>query len=206
MVSSYTQLLGRRYKGKLDQDADEFIGFAVDGAQRMQQLITDLLEFSRVGRRGVAFQPMDTNTVLSNALLNLRAALTTSRAEITCDPLPTTPVEAMQLGQLFQNLIGNAIKFCNGAPPRVRVSAAERATEWQFSVKDSGIGIDSKYSERIFQIFQRLHTAKEYPGTGIGLAICRKIVERHGGRIWFESELGKGTTFHFTVSKNPPVS
>ena len=206
MVASYTQLLGRRYKGKLDRDADEFIAFAVDGAHRMERLITDLLVLSRVGSRGGEFHPADANEVLSNSLLNLHSAITTSRAQVTCDSLPTTSVDALQLGQLFQNLIGNAIKFCNGAPPRVHVSAEEREIEWEFSVSDCGIGIDPKYSESIFKIFQRLHTAKEYPGTGIGLAICRKIVDRHGGRIWFASEPGKGTTFYFTVPKHPLVS
>ena len=192
MVSSYTQLLARRYKGRLDADADEFIAFAVDGANRMQRLINDLLAYSRVGTRGKEFEPTDCTAVFDQALANLKAAIEESGAVVTHDPLPTVMADNMQLGQLFQNLIGNAIKYHGDEPPRVHVSAEQKGNDWVFSVRDNGIGIDPQYAERIFVIFQRLHTREEYPGTGIGLAICKKIVERHGGRIWVESQLGAG--------------
>jgi PAS domain S-box-containing protein len=199
MVSSYTQLLARRYKGRLDADADEFIAFAVDGANRMQNLIRDLLAYSRVGRRGRQFEPADCGTALDQALANLKAAIEESGAVVTHDPLPTVRADASQMVQLLQNLIGNAIKFHSEPPPRVHLSAVQRGDEWVFSIRDDGIGIDPHYAERIFNVFERLHTREEYPGTGIGLAICKKIVERHAGRIWVESQLAKGATFHFTI-------
>lgn len=199
MVASYTQLLARRYKGKLDADADEFIGYAVDGANRMQRLIQDLLAYSRVSTRGQAFEPVPVGAIVAQALDNLRGAVEESRAVVTRDPLPTVMADETQLLQLFQNLLSNAIKFRGGQPPRVHVSAARHDTEWQFSVRDNGIGIDPQYADRIFVVFRRLHNITEYPGTGIGLAICKKIVERHGGRIWVESQPGKGATFYFTV-------
>ena len=199
MVASYTQLLGRRYRDKLDDDAREFIGYAVDGVNRMQSLIADLLAFSRVGSRGGAFEPTDLGAVFRRALANLEAAVEESGAEVTADPLPTVRGDAVQLGQLFQNLVGNAVKFRGQAPPKVHVSAARQGAEWRISVRDNGIGIEPEYAERIFVIFQRLHGRAEYPGTGIGLAICKKIVERHGGRIWVESAAGQGSTFHFTL-------
>jgi len=200
MVASYTQLLSRRYKGKLDSDADEFIAYAVDGANRMQKLITDLLEFSRVGTRGKKFEPADCAAALGQALTNLRATIEASGAVVTHDPLPTLRADKTQIAQVFQNLIGNAIKFHGDKPPHVHVSAEPRESEWVFGAHDDGIGIDPKYLDRIFAIFQRLHTREEYPGTGIGLAICKKVAERHGGRIWVESELGKGSTFFFTIA------
>jgi signal transduction histidine kinase len=200
MVSSYTQLLARRYKGRLDADADEFIAYAVDGANRMQELITDLLEYSRVGTRGKSFAPVDSAAVLGQALTNLKAAIEESGAVVTHDPLPTLLADKTQLTQLFQNLVGNAIKFRGQEPPRIHVSAEQQGNAWVFSVRDHGIGIDPQYSERIFAIFQRLHTREEYPGTGIGLAVCRKIVERHHGRIWVESQPGQGSTFFFTLA------
>jgi light-regulated signal transduction histidine kinase (bacteriophytochrome) len=198
MVTSYVQLLARRYKGKLDSDADEFIGFAVDGAVRMWKLINDLLTYSRVGSRGKGLESTDSEAVLAQSLSDLKVAVEENGAFVTHDPLPTVMADRSQLGQLFQNLIGNAIKFRRDEPPRVHLSASRNGNEWTFAVRDNGIGIAPEYSERIFIIFQRLHSRQEYAGTGIGLAICKKIVERHGGRIWVESEVGKGTTFYFT--------
>ena len=199
MVSSYTQLLARRYRGKLDSDADEFIGYAVDGANRMQTLINDLLAYSRVTAQGKVFERVDCNGLLEEVLSNLRVADEQNRAVVTHDPLPTVMADRGQLGQLFQNLIGNAIKFRGEEPPQIHVSAEQRIGEWLFSVRDNGIGVGPEYAERIFVIFQRLHNREEYPGTGIGLAICKKIVERHGGRIWVVSHTGQGATFHFTL-------
>jgi PAS domain S-box-containing protein len=199
MVASYAQLLARRYRGKLDGDADDFIGFVVDGAVRMQQLINDLLSFSRVGTRGKPFVATDCNTVLQQVLGNLEIAIAESGARVTSDPLPTLPADDVQLGQLLQNLLSNAIKFRGAEPPQVHIGAQRDAAGWVLSVADNGIGIDPKYAERIFVIFQRLHTKADYPGTGIGLAICKKIVERHGGRIWVESRPGAGSTFQFSL-------
>jgi PAS domain S-box-containing protein len=199
MVSSYMQLLGRRYKGKLDSDADEFIGYAVDGAARMQSLILDLLAFSRVGTRGSAFEKVDCETVFERTLANLKLAVDESGGAVTHDPLPTVTGDPLQLGQLFQNLIGNALKFRGDAAPQIHISAKKNGSEWQFTVKDNGIGIAPQYADRIFIIFQRLHRKEDYPGTGIGLAICKKIVERHGGAIRMESQPGEGTTFFFTL-------
>jgi signal transduction histidine kinase len=201
MVSSYTQLLARRYKGKLDPDADEFIAFAVDGATRMQQLIQDLLAYSRVSTGGRQFKPTSAETALGYALDNLRYVMKESGAVVTHDPLPTVIGDQKQLEQLFQNLLSNAIKFRGQEPPRIHVSARTDAN-WLFSIRDNGIGLDPQYGDRIFVIFQRLHNRQEYSGTGIGLAICKKIVERHGGRIWVESEPGKGATFYFTIRSN----
>lgn len=199
MVSSYMQLFSRRYKGKLDADADEFIAYAVDGATRMQRLISDLLMYSRVGNKGKEPQPTDCNTIINNALDNLQEALRESCAEIHVLPMPIIMGDDVQLTQLFQNLIGNAVKFRGVEPPRVSVGAEPHGNYWLFSVRDNGIGIETTNYERIFQIFQRLHSRTSYPGTGIGLAVCKKIVERHGGKIWVESESGKGTTFFFTI-------
>ena len=201
MVSSYTQLLAKRYRGKLDADADEFIAYAVEGATRMQTLINDLLAYSRVGMRGKPFERAPTADVLGQALADLQVALQEQAALVTHDDLPVVVGDASQLVQLFQNLIGNAIKFRGAAPPRVHVSARDAGREWVFSVRDNGIGFSPQFGERIFVIFQRLHTKAEYPGTGIGLAICKKIVERHGGRIWVESQPGEGATFYFTLPK-----
>lgn len=199
MVVSYTQLLAKRYKGKLDADADEFIAYAIDGVTRMQALINDLLAYSRVGSQGKGLEPADSSAIVDRAVANLQGAIEGSGAMVTHDPLPTVMADDVQLGQLFQNLLGNAIKFHGDEPPHVHVSAEQKEAEWVFSVRDNGIGIDPQYTDRIFAIFQRLHGRGEYPGTGIGLAICRKIVERHGGRIWVESRLSKGTTFYFTI-------
>ncbi|HEX5417900.1 MAG TPA: PAS domain S-box protein [Chloroflexota bacterium] len=205
MVASYTQLLGRRYKGKLDQDADEFIAFAVDGATRMQVLINDLLAYSRVGTRGKEFVPTDCNALVDRVIADLDAAIAESHAVVTRDELPMVLADSSQLGQLFQNLIGNGIKYHGAVPPRIHVAARRDRATWVFSVRDNGIGIEPQYFERIFVLFQRLHGKGEYPGTGIGLAICKKIVERHGGRIWLESEPDKGSTFFFTLDGTPEL-
>ena len=199
MVSSFVQLLEKRYKGNLDQDADDFINYAVDGANRMQVLITDLLAYSRVGRRGKEFKEIACEAALDRALSNLQAVVEQSGAVVTRDPLPEVMGDGSQITQLFQNLIGNAIKFCKDRTPSIHISAELKKNEWVFSVRDNGIGIAPEYFERIFSIFQRLHDRQEYQGTGIGLAICRKVVERHGGRIWVESEPGSESTFYFTI-------
>ncbi|MGB2639167.1 MAG: PAS domain S-box protein [Candidatus Acidiferrum sp.] len=204
MVASYTQLLSRRYKGKLDNDADEFIAFAVDGASRMQRLIKDLLAYSRVGTKGRDLLGISSEEALLDALINLRGAIEESGAQVTHDPLPTVLADEMQLVQLFQNLVGNAIKYQNPGVPRVHITAAKKTggTKWTFSVKDNGLGIDPQYFERIFGMFQRLHKREEFAGTGIGLAICKKIVERHGGSISVESRPGHGSTFRFALTES----
>ncbi|MBI2911412.1 MAG: hypothetical protein HYY05_04660, partial [Chloroflexi bacterium] len=199
MVASYTQLLARRYRGKLGADADEFIAYAVDGATRMQQLINDLLAYSRVSTSGVDFAPTDCAALVEQVANDLRPAIEAAGARLTWDPLPTVLADGPQLRQVFQNLIGNAIKFHGADPPRVHVAAEPLEGEWRFSVRDNGIGIAPAYADRIFVIFQRLHTQAEYDGTGIGLAICKKVVERHGGRIWVESAPGRGSSFFFTI-------
>jgi light-regulated signal transduction histidine kinase (bacteriophytochrome) len=199
MVSSYMGLMKRRYEGKLDSDADEFIGFAVDGANRMQTLINDLLAFSRVGTRGKPLTPTDCETLLLQTLSDLKVSIDDSGAVITHDSLPTVMADGSQLAQVFQNLIGNAIKFRGDEPPRIHIAAEQKRDEWEFSVADNGIGISPEFFERIFVIFQRLHGRGEYEGTGIGLAVCKKIVERHGGRMWVESEPERGSTFYFTI-------
>jgi signal transduction histidine kinase len=202
MVASYTQLLAKRYKGKLDADADEFISFAVDGAGRMQVLIQDLLAYSRVGTAGISGQPLHrvpSENALKQALSNLHATIDESGAVVTSDPLPVVTSDESQLAQVLQNLVGNAIKYRGSEAPRVHVSASKNPeNQWIFSVRDNGMGIDPQYFERIFVIFQRLHGRKEFAGTGIGLAICKKIVERMGGRIWVESQPDQGSIFCFT--------
>ena len=198
MVSSYTQLLEKRYKDKLDANAHDFINFAVDGAKRMQNLIDDLLAFSRVGTHGKPFALTNMEDVWQAAVDNLQVAIKKARAKVTHDPLPTLMADEGQLVQLLQNLIGNAIKFHGKELPAVHVSAESKNNEWIFSVGDNGIGIESQYFERIFLVFQRLYR-EEYPGTGAGLAIAKRIVERHNGRIWLESQPGKGSTFYFSI-------
>jgi PAS domain S-box-containing protein len=199
MVASYTQLLSQRYKGKLDPDADEFIGFAVDGARRMQQLIEDLLSYSRLTTRGKPLNWTESTSACNAAIGNLEQSIKHSRAVIVVGSLPPVLADAIQLTALFQNLIGNAIKYHNESKPEIRIDARPDRDDWLFLIRDNGIGIEKQYFERIFQMFQRLHSRKDYPGTGIGLAICKKIVERHGGRIWVESEPGQGSTFVFTI-------
>ena len=201
MVSSYTQLVLRRYGERLDGEAKEFMAYVVDGAARMKQLIEDLLAYSRVGTRGKEFQPVPMENAVRRAINNLRAAIEEAGAAVTYDALPTVVADDVQLAQLFQNLIGNALKFRAASVPRIHVAAKETEDEWQFAVQDNGIGIEPQYFERIFMVFQQLHTKGEYPGTGIGLAICKKVAERHGGRIWVESKPGEGSAFHFTLPK-----
>lgn len=199
MVTSFVQLLARRLEGKLDADSSEYIAYVVDGASRMQMLINDLLAFSRVGTRGSPFEVTDCEAALHGALTNVQLTIEDHDVVLTHDPLPTVMADGMQLVQLFQNLISNAIKFHGEERPRIHISAKQEGHEWGLSVRDNGIGIDPEYHERIFLIFQRLHGRAEYAGTGIGLAMCKRIVERHGGRIWVQSELGKGSTFYFTI-------
>ncbi|MBA3678071.1 MAG: hypothetical protein H0W74_11835 [Sphingosinicella sp.] len=198
MVSSYTQLLAQRYVGKLDSDADEFIAFAVDGAVRMQRLIQDLLAYSRVGTNQMEVTLVSSEEALSIALSNLSGAIEDSGALVTRDPLPNVRADETQLVQLFQNLIGNGIKYRGADTPNVHVSAVRRHDRWEFSVEDNGLGIEEQYHERIFGMFQRLHNRNEFSGTGIGLAICRKIVERNGGELSVTSQPGKGSTFLFS--------
>ncbi len=200
MVTSYVQLIARRYKCKLDKDADDFINFAVDGAARMKMLIDGLLEFSRVGTRGKPFEKVDINEVLLQVTENLRIALTEKKAVVAWDTLPAAEGDPVQLARLFQNLIGNALKFQRaGEQPKITITARGERHSVVFSVSDNGIGIEPAYFDKIFEMFQRLHSQKEYPGTGIGLSVCKRIVERHNGRIWLDSTPGGGTTFHFTL-------
>ncbi|HEV8718294.1 MAG TPA: ATP-binding protein [Candidatus Binatia bacterium] len=205
-VATYVKLLARRYQGKLDADTEEFIGFAVDGAERMQQLIQGLLAYSRVESKELTCTATDCESVLACTLRDLQQAIRESEAEITHDPLPTVAADAQQLRLVLQNLLGNAIKFRSSERPRIHVSAAQDGRQWRFAVRDNGIGLDPRQAERIFHIFQRLHTRKEYPGTGIGLAICKQVVERHGGRMWVESAPGQGATFFFTLSNPSSLS
>jgi PAS domain S-box-containing protein len=201
MVASYTQLLAQRYEGQLDDTAKKYIDYAVDGAVRMQQLIQDLLTYSRLNSQAKPPELIDVNNVLLDVFRNLQVAIDESRASVATGELPTVRADASQLQQVFQNLIANGIKFHRDEPPQVHVSAKDLGQQWRFSVQDNGIGIEAQYADRVFGIFQRLHTRQEYPGTGIGLTVCKRIVVRHGGKIWFESELGKGTTFFFTLPK-----
>jgi PAS domain S-box-containing protein len=201
-VAEFVKLLARRYQGQLDGEADGFIASALEGAKRMQRMISDLLSYSRVTTRSDAFRPADFNGVIDEATENLQLLVNEQDAVVTRDELPTVTGDRTQLVQLVQNLLGNAIRFRAKEPPRMHVSAKKSGREWVFSVQDNGIGIDLKHHDRVFAIFQRLHSREEYPGTGIGLAVCKRIVERHGGRIWFDSEPGKGTTFYFTLSED----
>jgi light-regulated signal transduction histidine kinase (bacteriophytochrome) len=198
-IEGFIRLLSKRYKGKLDVKADEFIEFTIEGVQRMQLLIKDLLEYSQIGTKNKNFSLVDISMPLALALANMQRSIEEKRAEVTYDTLPRVLADSSQLSRLFQNLIGNAIKFHGNRSPNIHISAELKGEEWIFSVSDNGIGIDPENFERIFTVFQRLHAREKYEGTGIGLAICKKIVERHGGRIWVVSEPGKGTTFHFTL-------
>jgi len=199
MISSFLQLLQMRYEGQLDSEADEFIGFAVDGADRMRGLINDLLVYSRVNREEKKFEEVEMEKVLQNVLMNLKLSIDENKSEISYDPLPSVTGYDSQLVLLLQNLIGNAIKYRSEKPPKIHVSAEKEDDHWLFRVEDNGIGMDPQDSERVFQIFERLHTNDQYKGTGIGLAIAKRIVQRHNGRIWVESELGKGSKFYFTI-------
>jgi chemotaxis family two-component system sensor kinase Cph1 len=191
--------LAKRYEKKLDAKAEEFIGFAIEGVKGMRALIKDLLEYSRVGTRDINLRPADFSEAVDRAVFNLKEAVEESGAVITHDPLPTIRADIVQMSRLFQNLIGNAIKFRGKKTPDIHISAEMNENGWTFSVRDNGIGIDPENADRIFAVFQRLHTKEEYPGTGIGLAICKRIVERHGGKIWVKSKEGKGSTFCFTI-------
>lgn len=199
MVSSYLGLVERRAAEKLDEKEKSYLRFAVDGATRMQQMISDLLAYSRVGTQAREFAQADLSEVLARALGNLEVVRTERAAVITHDSLPAARVDASQFTQVFQNLVGNALKFCSGRTPEVHLGCERRGHEWVISVRDNGIGIEEKDYDRIFAIFQRLHSRAEYPGTGIGLAVAKKIIERHGGRIWIESKVAEGTTFFFTL-------
>ena len=199
MVSSYVALLGRRYDGQLDDRADKYIHFAVDGANRMQRLIHDLLAYSRVGTRGGELTPTDTASVLRETLSNLEVAIVESEAEVVYSDLPSVMGDPSQLRQLFQNIVGNALKFQSESRPRVELEASRDGDQWTFSIRDNGVGFDQRYAERVFGVFKRLHRNADIPGTGIGLAICQRIIERHGGRIWAESKLGEGSCFYFTL-------
>jgi PAS domain S-box-containing protein len=201
MVAGYTQLLGRRYQGKLDAEADEFISFAVDGANRMQQLIQDLLSYSRLTTNGKALEISQSQAACEVALMNLRHAIEESGAIITVDPLPAVQADAAQLSRVFQNLIGNAIKYRGEDKPRIQVAARTEGPQWVFSVHDNGIGIEPQFADRLFELFQRLPSGEKHSGSGMGLAICRRIVERHGGRIWVQSVPGEGATFLFTMPR-----
>jgi light-regulated signal transduction histidine kinase (bacteriophytochrome) len=198
-VGGFVQLLQKKYKNQLDAEADQFIEFAVDGAKRMETLIRDLLAYARVGSRGLEVAPTDAAVALRQAINNLSTSIQETAAEITHGKLPTVRADAGQLVQLFQNLIGNALKFHGEAPPKIHIDACRKDNHWQFSVRDNGIGIAPESLDRIFLIFERLHARTQYPGTGIGLAICKRIVDRHGGRIWVESQPGQGATFSFTL-------
>jgi PAS domain S-box-containing protein len=199
MVASYAELLAERYRGKLDDKADKYIGYAVDGAKRMQRLVNDLLAYSRVGRRDDPAKPTDMNRVVQDVLQGLRGVIGDTHAEVEIGTLPTVMADDGQIAQVLQNLIGNALKFRGKEQVRIRIDAKSAPQGWLFSVQDNGIGIEAQYSERVFQMFQRLHDRETYEGNGIGLTIAKKIIERHGGRIWFESEPGRGTTFFFTL-------
>lgn len=201
MVSSFTQLLARKYKGQLSEEADGYINYAVDGAQRMQVLINDLLEYSRVTRKGKPFLEIDSSNALGQAIANLRKKIEDTDAIVIIGDMPSIFADEGQIVRLFQNLIDNAIKYKSDVPPMISISAHDNKSEWLFAIKDNGIGIDPEYNERIFEIFERLHSTSKYPGTGIGLAICRKIVERHRGKIWVEANNDNGVTFNFTINK-----
>jgi light-regulated signal transduction histidine kinase (bacteriophytochrome) len=204
MVASYTQLLAERYQGRLDEAANKYIEYASEGAVRMQHLIQDLLAFSRVGRAGVTFEFVDCSTVLKEASQALMAAIQESGAVVTHGPLPTVWADRTLLAQVFQNLIGNAIKFRKEAPPEIKVLAETSGPDWLFSVSDNGIGIAPEHAEKIFVVFQRLHTRTEYPGNGIGLSICKKIIQHFGGRIWVEPKGEQGSAFKFTIPASAP--
>jgi light-regulated signal transduction histidine kinase (bacteriophytochrome) len=199
MVASYVQLLAKNYKGKLGSDADDFIHFILEGTDQMKSLIHDLLAYARVGTRGKEFQPVSFEQVMDRVISNLQLMIEETKAKITWEKFPTVAADDLQMIQLLQNLINNAIKFRGSSKPEVHISTQRKDGAWVFCVSDNGIGIDAQYLESIFVIFQRLHSRAEYPGTGIGLAICKKIVERHGGKIWAKSQLGKGSQFYFSL-------
>jgi PAS domain S-box-containing protein len=200
MVSNHVQLLSRRYRGKLDRDADEFIEFAIEGTSRLKSLISDLLDYSKVSTSGRGFAPIEMAKIIDRVMETYQQVVKDYKGSLTCDDLPMVLGDDEQIIQLLQNLIDNSIKFRSKEPPRIHVGARQLSERWLLFVRDNGIGIDPQYTERVFVIFQRLHSRDDYPGTGIGLAICRKIIERHGGHIWVDSEPGKGATFYFTLT------
>ena len=202
-IAGFTELLAKRYQGELDEKGASYMAYIVDGATRMRTLINDLLSYSRVMRSTKELVETDSGAVLAKVLRDMELAIKESGAEISCGTLPVIRADQVQLGQLFQNLIGNALKYRGVAPPKIQIKAVKKRDNWLFSVNDNGIGIAPEFFERIFAIFQRLHTRSEYPGTGIGLAVCQKIVERHGGKIWVESSVGNGATFFFTIPVSP---
>lgn len=206
VISNYTQLLARRYSDQLDQDAKDFMDFTVDATRRMQELINDLLLYSRVDTRGKEFVSTNCSQIVAMALANLKVAIEEASAVVCCDELPAVSADSSQLLQVFQNLIGNAIKFRGNDDPVVAISVEDCGKNWKFAIKDNGQGFDMKYGDRIFVIFQRLHKREMYSGSGIGLAVCKKIIERHGGSIWVESEPGRGATFSFTMPKSADVN
>jgi light-regulated signal transduction histidine kinase (bacteriophytochrome) len=199
MVSSFTQLLAKQYKDQLDENAKEYINYAVDGAKRMQQLINDLLLYSRVNTQGDKFEDINLEKVLDEVLYNLEIVIQENQAIITREPLPKICADYRQMSQLFQNLIGNALKYRSEETPKISISVQKKEENWLFMVKDNGIGMEPKYHEQVFQIFRRLHSPDDYEGTGIGLAIAKRIIERHHGQIWVKSEPRKGSTFYFTI-------
>ena len=202
MVSNFIQLLEKNYSNTLDEKANEYISFALDGTKRMRSLIEDLLSYSRVQTRAKPFEETNCSEVLKKVLDSLRLSLNETNAKISHNGLPTVKADPSQIAQVFQNLIDNSLKYKSSNPPTINIIAEKKENEWLFSVSDNGIGIDMQYKDRIFLMFQRLHTQSEYPGTGIGLAICKKIIERHKGKIWVESKAGKGSTFYFTIPVN----
>jgi light-regulated signal transduction histidine kinase (bacteriophytochrome) len=205
-IGGFSKLLEKRCRGRLDGKSEEFIGLIVDGVKRMQMLIKDLLEYSRIDAKGGTLGGADCSAAFEKAVSGLRSAVEESGAVITHGPLPSVAADVPQMMRLFQNLLGNAIKFRGERPPRIHVAAEIKGDDWLFSVRDNGIGMERKNLERIFVVFQRLHASNVYPGTGVGLSICKKIVERFGGTIWVESELGNGSTFYFTLpQKRTPV-
>jgi PAS domain S-box-containing protein len=199
VIAGFVKLLAKRYKGQLDDEAEQFINYTVDGVKTMEMLIKDLLEYSRVQSNGMALKPSDCDKLVKECVKSLQTVIEESGAKVTYDSLPNVKADASQLVRVFQNLISNAVKFHGDEKPKVHISAEKKENEWVFSIRDNGIGINPKQAERIFLIFQRLHTKEEYPGTGVGLAICKRIIEHHGGRIWVESEVGRGSTFFFTI-------
>jgi len=201
MVTSYVQLLAQRYQGRLDPDAEQWITYAVEGSKRLQRLILDLLAYHEVNTRTQEFAAVDCESVLAGVLFELRGTIAKRGATVTHDPLPTVRGDVAQLQEVFRNLVSNGIKFQQQEPPHVHISATQTENAWVFAVRDNGIGIDPHHLDRLFLVFQRLHATEPYPKPGIGLAMCKKIVERHGGRIWVESELGKGATFFFTIPR-----
>ena len=205
MLSRHAHILAERYAKRLDAEGERFLGNLVGSSDRMQARLDGILEYARAGREGRALAPVDFNRALEEALENLRARIEETGADVRHTTLPVLPGEYRQVVQLFQNLVGNALKFRGTEAPRVIVGARERESDWRFAVKDNGIGIDPKFQQRIFGMFQRLHTAEEYPGTGVGLALCKRIVERHGGEIWVHSTPGEGATFFFTIPKQVPA-